>query len=99
MLTTLPPHDPAKIASFCKENKISYLGIFGSYARGEQKPDSDIDLAMDIDRPLSLFTLAGIILKFEEIFNHDVDLVIRKNIKPILKPYIEKDLKPLYVQN
>jgi len=99
MLNTLPAYDPQKIASFCQDNQISYLGVFGSYARGEQKPDRDIDLAVDINKPLSFFTFVDLIFVLEEIFNKKVDLVIRKDIRPILKPYIEQDLKPLYVKN
>lgn len=75
-----------------------YLGIFGSQARGEAKPSSDVDILVDFDQPKSFFQLARIKEKLEKVFNNRVDLVLRTNIKEQLKPHIMHDLITLYGQ-
>lgn len=88
-----------QIQQYCKDNQISYLGLFGSHARNEQTPQSDIDLLVDYKQPKSLFTLGKILCDLEEMLGKKVDLVNRQTIKPMLKPYIDKDLITLYKQN
>ena len=53
---------------------ITKLGLFGSYARGEQTPASDIDICVAIDPP-SLFKLGGIYSALHELFNKEIDIV------------------------
>ena len=84
------------LVNVCLTNNISYLGLFGSYSRGEEKKTSDIDLLVDFKETKSLFELARIKFEFEDIFHKEVDLVIREGLKKELKPYILKDLQTLY---
>lgn len=53
---------------------ITKLGLFGSYAREEQTPSSDIDICVSIEPP-SLFKLGGIHSDLKELFNKEIDLV------------------------
>ena len=53
---------------------IIKLGLFGSYARGEQTPNSDIDICVAIDPP-SLLKLGGIYSDLHELFNKEIDVV------------------------
>ena len=87
--------------AFCDKYGLTYLGVFGSTARGEDRSDSDIDLAVEFDglKTITLFDLGNMKVELQEKLGKKVDLVIRKNIKPILRPYIEKDLIPLYEKN
>lgn len=78
---------------------ISYLGLFGSAARGEEKSNSDIDVLIDFNTNKTLFDLADIQFYLETTLGRKVDLVTRKNIKPILKPYIDQDLITIYEQD
>ena len=88
--------NPEKIKSICINNNIAYLGLFGSYATGEETPDSDIDLLVDfIDTP-TLLEKGRVIVELQEFFKKEVDLVSRKNVKPSLKPFIEEQLITLY---
>ena len=84
------------INKFCQEERISYLGLFGSSARGEATPSSDIDLLIDFQDGATLFKIAKIKLDLEDKLEKEVDLVSRQNIKPRVKPNIEKDLVTLY---
>lgn len=91
--------DKNQIRQFCKQNNLSYFGIFGSYARGEETNSSDIDVLIDYDKPKSLLDLGGIVSDLEMMLGKEIDLVNRKKIKPILKPYIDKDILTIYEQN
>ena len=88
-----------KVEDFCHNQALTYLGVFGSYARGEARNDSDVDILIDYQQPKSLFTLGGIVADLEKMTGKKVDLVKRTHIKPILKPYIFQDLITLYGQN
>jgi hypothetical protein len=65
------------------------IAIFGSYARGEQKKDSDVDLIVDFKEGWKTFD-NYMDLKFylEELFGKKVDLVIKSAINPRIKPFI-----------
>ena len=89
-------YDQNKLQKICKRHDISYLGLFGSYARGEQSSDSDIDLLVEYERPVGLLTHAHVQNSFSDFLNKKVDLVIKSNLKTRIKPYIMKDLQPLY---
>ncbi len=71
---------------------LNCLGIFGSYVRGEQKSDSDIDILIDYDETPSLITLIEIENQLCELLGVKVDLVTRKGIKPQLKSYILEEV-------
>ncbi len=67
---------------------ITKLGLFGSYAREEQTPSSDIDICVSIEPP-SLFKLGGIHSDLKELFNKEIDLV---SLTGTLKPDFIKEL-------
>ena len=70
------------------------IGIFGSYARGEEKEESDLDVLVDFEGGKKTFD-NYMDLKFflEDLFGCKVDLVIREAIKPRLKPYILSEVR------
>lgn len=88
--------NPEKIKTICTGNNVSYLGIFGSYATGEETPDSDIDLLIDFNNTVSLLEKGKVIVELQDFLKKEVDLVSRKNIKPFLRPFIEEQLITLY---
>jgi predicted nucleotidyltransferase len=63
------------IAEFCQRNKIIELAMFGSAARGELRPDSDIDLMVTFapDAAWTLFDFAGMQSELAQILGRDVD--------------------------
>lgn len=82
----------SKIIRILKENKVKRAGIFGSYARGEQKKDSDIDILVEInDKNLSLLGFVGIKIKLEDNLGKKVDLVEYSEIKPQIKQRVLKE--------
>jgi len=77
-----------KIISTLKKNHVIKAGIFGSYARGEQKEDSDIDILVEISKPISLLDFSGLKIELEETIGKKVDLVEYETIKPLIKKHI-----------
>jgi len=71
-----------------KKNNIKKAGIFGSYARGEQRKDSDIDILAEIPKKISLFQVVGIKLELEDALKKKVDLVEYKLIRSEIKKII-----------
>ncbi len=88
--------DQSKINRICIENNISFLGVFGSHARGDFKQNSDVDLLVEYRITPSLLEEGRIINMFQDFFQKDIDLVSRKYLKERIKPYVMQDLKPLY---
>lgn len=84
IINTLKPFKPNKI------------GIFGSYSRGENTEESDIDILYSFEKPIGLFKLIGIKDDLEQKLNKKVDLVSEKYAHPKLKPMILNDLKVIY---
>ncbi|OGK14393.1 hypothetical protein A3A93_00390 [Candidatus Roizmanbacteria bacterium RIFCSPLOWO2_01_FULL_38_12] len=70
---------------------IKKAAVFGSYARGDNKDDSDIDILVQLGKSMSLFDFVGLKLDLEDKLGTKVDLVQYKTIKPSIKDYILKD--------
>ncbi|MDI9591316.1 MAG: nucleotidyltransferase family protein [Acidobacteriota bacterium] len=65
------------------------LGVFGSYARGQQKADSDLDVLVEFDdRPLSLFDFVRLENELSDALGIKVDLVERRALKPHIGQHI-----------
>lgn len=78
-------------SEFQDKYHVEKIGLFGSYARDEAKPDSDIDIFVRM-KP-SLFDMVAIKEQIENDLNKKVDIIREhKNIKPILLSMIQKDL-------
>lgn len=84
IIKTLEPFKPSKI------------GIFGSYSRGENTSESDIDILYSFDSKYTLFDLIGVQLELQEKLNKGIDLVEFSAIHPRLKVQILNDAKIVY---
>ena len=67
---------------------VKRVGLFGSYARGEMREDSDIDILVEIEKDISLLDFVGLKLEIEEALGKRVDLVEYNTIKPLLRERI-----------
>lgn len=84
------------IGEICRQNNIEYLGLFGSYARGEETPKSDVDLLVRFSNPIGYFKLVQVQRKLADYLGHNVDLVTEGALSVRIHPYIQKDLKTIY---
>lgn len=77
----------SKIIPILKKNKIKKAGIFGSYAIGKQKKDSDLDILVECPKGMG-FEFVGIQFELEKKLGKKVDLVTYKYLSPYIKKYI-----------
>ena len=74
---------------------VHNLRLFGSVARGEDRPDSDVDLLADLPPGLSLFGLGRVEADLEAILGTRVDLIPAADLKPGVRARVERDLVAL----
>lgn len=74
---------------------IKRARVFGSFARGDARPDSDLDLLVEYSRPLG-FDYVTLHEELKERLGRDVDLVTDESMNEFLRPYIIPDIRPLY---
>lgn len=77
-----------KAIPILKEAGVTRSSIFGSYVRGEEKDDSDIDMLVEFPKGKSLFDFVYLQLKLEEALNKKVDIGEYKTIKPRIRDRI-----------
>ena len=87
-----------KILPILKKYGIKKAALFGSFARGEQKPDSDIDILVKFkDREnKTLLDLVGLELELVDVLNRKVDVLTYNSLHPLLKDYILKEQVVFY---
>ena len=74
-----------KCGRIFKKYGVKRAAVFGSYARGEQKKNSDIDLLVDVPDRIGLLGMVALKLELEAALKRKVDLVEYECIKPIIK--------------
>lgn len=75
-----------------KEYGISELGVFGSYVRGEEKKDSDLDVLVQVNKNIGLLKFIGAENYLSDLLDVKVDLVMKDALKPIIGKYILKEV-------
>ena len=68
--------------------------LFGSVARGEERPDSDIDLLIDLDVERGFSDYLDMAEELEALLHRRVDLLLARSLSPFFRPYIEADARP-----
>jgi predicted nucleotidyltransferase len=76
----------SRIDSHRKELEDEYfvkdIGLFGSYIKGKQDKGSDLDILVEFSKPISLFTFTRLQRYLSQLLGVEVDLVMRKALKP-----------------
>ena len=80
-----------KTIPILKSHGVVHASIFGSFVRGEETPQSDIDLLIQPPRGMTLFGLGGLCSDLEEALHRTVDLVQYDFIKPALRETIMRE--------
>ncbi len=70
----------------------TFIGVFGSYARGEENEKSDLDILIDFDLRVDLLELIGIEQELSELLGIKVDLITLRSVHESFKSSIESDL-------
>ncbi|MDE5888000.1 MAG: nucleotidyltransferase domain-containing protein [Muribaculaceae bacterium] len=88
-----------QIQEYMKTKPILRAWLFGSYSRGEETPESDIDILVDYDESkgiVSLFKMGGMLMDLTDLTGVQVDLVERKGLKEFARPSVERDKILIY---
>lgn len=85
----------ATILDIASRRGASNVRLFGSEARGEAGPDSDVDLLVDMAPGRSLLDLIGMTLDIEDLLGRRVDVVTEGGLNPRLRNKILAEARPL----
>ncbi|UKK48079.1 nucleotidyltransferase family protein [Prevotella sp. E9-3] len=85
------------IADYFKTQPVLKAWIFGSFARGEESPLSDVDILVQFDEGgVSLLKHAAMICELEQILGRPVDIVPEKMLRPRVRENVDQDKKLIY---
>ena len=84
------------LVSILAKYGVRKIGLFGSYAHGEERTDSDLDVLVEFEKRKSLLTLERIERELSEHIGVKVDLLTEQAISPYLVERIKADLKVIY---
>lgn len=85
-----------KVKAILTSHGAKRIGIFGSYARDEPGPGSDIDIIVEFSERKSLLDIVGIEQELSEALNIKVDLLTEKAISPYLIDRVKKEIVVIY---
>jgi len=87
-----------QLITFCQRNDIAFLGLFGSFSRGEQTRDSDIDLLVRFSEMKSLLDHIRMENELEDLLGTKVDMVTENLLSLYIAPHVQEDLQKLYCE-
>ncbi len=74
------------------KHALTSMAVFGSAARGEQRPDSDVDIMVEFDTSKD-YDFLELAEELQHLLQRKVDLVVRKGVRPWYMATIERDLR------
>jgi predicted nucleotidyltransferase len=84
-----------EILEIAARNGAVNVRVFGSVARGDDKPDSDIDFLVNLEAGRSLLDLARLLRELSTLLDHPVDVVTEAVLRPRIKSQVLKEARPL----
>ena len=85
-----------QIAEYFKTQPVLKAWLFGSYSRGEERQDSDVDILIVPDRMVGLFKLSGMHLDLQDLLKKRVDLVTDKGLLTCARESVDHDKILIY---
>ena len=85
-------HDILRIAAAHGARNIR---VFGSVARGDNSPESDVDFLVDLEPGRTLFDLSALLLDLEAVLNTSVDVVTERGLRDRIRPRVLAEAVPL----
>jgi uncharacterized protein len=89
-----------ELAEICRKNDVTFLAIFGSFVRGEQNRNSDIDIAIEFDKTKhkTLLDLVGLEEELSTLFKRKVDLGVFSSLSPYIIDNVKREMQVIYDQ-
>jgi predicted nucleotidyltransferase len=90
--------DSASLEEVCRRYRIRELSLFGSAARDEMTPDSDVDLMVEFEpgARVGMIKFESLAEELTRLAGRRVDLVTRRGLKPWIRTQVLKDLRVIY---
>ena len=88
--------DENRLADFCRRHEITRLRVFGSAVRGEERPDSDIDLIADFGVPIGFFELIRAENALAEFFGRPVDLLTEPALSRFMRDAVLESAQVIF---
>ena len=100
MQTSVDPYEllarkRQEILALAQRRGATNIRIFGSVSRHEARPDSDIDLLIDLEPGRSLLDAGGLAMDLQMLLGHPVDIVTEAGLRPRIRAGVLKDARPL----
>ena len=83
------------ILSAALKHGAFHVRVFGSAARGEAGPESDVDFLVDLEPERSLFDLGGLLMDLQQILSRPVDVVTENGLHWYIRERVLKEARPL----
>ena len=92
--------DGPSLAAVCRRYGVKELSLFGSAARGEMGPQSDIDIMVEFDPGVrtGIVKFEMLVQELESLAGRRVDLVTKRGLKPWVRPQAMKDARVIYAE-
>lgn len=91
-MATIPEELREKVGDVMRRRGVVRAGVFGSLARGEGTPQSDVDFLVEFEKGRTLLDLSGLRLDLREALDRDVDVATPNSLHPEMKDQILSDL-------
>lgn len=90
--------DETRLVELCQRYRVRELSLFGSAARGDMRPDSDLDLLVEFlpESQIDLVEYAGLMIELSNLAGRRVDLVSKKGLKPLIRASVLDEARILY---
>ncbi len=90
--------DETKLADLCRRYHVKKLSLFGSFVRGEMRPDSDLDVMVEFepDARIGILKFEFLSEELEALSGRKVDLVTKRGLKPWIRPNVLKEARVVY---
>ena len=84
-----------EILEIAARNGAFNVRVFGSIARGDDRPDSDIDILVNLESGRSLLDLARLLRELNTLLDHPVDVVTEAGLRPRITSHVLKEARQL----
>jgi uncharacterized protein len=95
-MNQLTNSDLKMLYDYFKNKPVKKAFVFGSYARNEATSTSDLDLLVEFESGMNLFTLISLKQELEKLMNKSVDLISLNGLNKRISKYIDEDKKLIY---
>lgn len=77
--------------------KVRSVYLFGSFARNEQREDSDVDLLVDFEEP-TYDNFISLVYKLEDLLAREVNVIPEGGLSPLIEPYVKKEAEKIEIE-